>query len=74
MDAKEARKLSHDHSKRMQTIFKSIAESAKKGNTEVYLNSGEATSAELEVLKTKGFTTRYETSETDGGQFIVVKW
>jgi hypothetical protein len=74
MKAEEARKLTHDHSKRMQKIYKSIEDCAKQGNNELYLHTGDATMPELEVLRKNGFTAGYETSETDGGQFIVIKW
>lgn len=74
MKAHEARKLTHDHSKRMQAIYKKIQESAKIGNNEITLFVSECSREELSVLRDNGYTAGYETSETDGGQFIIVKW
>lgn len=74
MTAEEAKKLTFEHSKRMQAIYKSIEKSAMKGNNELYMHTGEVTVNEMEVLKKNGFVVGYETSETDGGQFAVIKW
>ncbi len=74
MKASEARKLTHDHSKRMQNIYKDIEESAKKGNSQVFFHTGVVTKCELDVLIANGYVAVYETSEVDGGQFILVKW
>lgn len=74
MKAEEARKLSSEHSKRIQKVYALIAESAKKGNNEVWLSTSEASGHELDVLRSNGYTAGYETSEVDGGQFVVIKW
>ena len=74
MTAAEARQLSFEHSKRMTHIYNRIKDSAKVGNNEVYLNTGDASKEEIGVLKNNGYTASYETSETDGGQFVVIKW
>jgi len=58
----------------MKKIYDDIAFSAKKGNSSCCFHNGDASKEELEVLRANGFTATYETSETDGGQFIVVKW
>ena len=74
MTAAEARKLTQQHSKRMQEVYKSIENSAKKGNNEVAIGHWEASTQELEALRANGFTATYETHEIDGGQYILIKW
>lgn len=74
MKAEEARKLTHDHSKRMQYIYKKIENDAKTGSNETWLFVSEASKEEIEVLKLNGYNVEYNTSEIDGGQMIVVKW
>lgn len=74
MKAHEARKLTHDHSKRMQEIFKKITDCAKSGGNYVELLTSECTKEEMSVLRDNGFDAGYEISKTDGGQFIFVKW
>lgn len=74
MNAEEARILTRNHSKRMQDIYSHIEKSAKQGNSEIHLFTSQASASELEVLRKNGFHASYETSETDGGQFVIVKW
>ena len=74
MKAAEARKLTNAHSNRMQQIYAGIAGAAEKGCDHVYLFTGDITCSEQEVLRENGYTITYETSETDGGQMVLVKW
>lgn len=73
MKASEARKLTHDHSKRMKEIYKQIESSAKMGHSQAWI-IGTTTQEEIRVLRDNGFDANYEVSETDGGQAVVVKW
>jgi hypothetical protein len=74
MKAEEAIKIAFEHSERMQSIYKSITESAKRGNYELCLNTHHIHSTEMEVLRQNGFTATYVTSELDGGQMALIKW
>lgn len=74
MKADEARKFAFENSKRMNEIYETIKESAKRGNRSVCLHTGMASKPELEILQEKGFKWTYETSETDGGQFLQIIW
>lgn len=74
MKPEEAQKLARQNSKRMEAIYDEIRKSASRGNYQVYLNTGMASKAEQEVLTDKGYKCFYETSETDGGQFLVISW
>jgi hypothetical protein len=74
MTASEARKLTQQHSNRMQDIYKIIEKSAKLGSAEVSISHWEASNEELEALRSNGFTATYETFETDGGQYILIRW
>lgn len=74
MTAEDARKLSFKHSKRMQLIYELIEASAKKGNRELQLFTSDCNKEEMEVLKKNDFAASYESSETDGAQFVLIKW
>lgn len=74
MKAEEARKISFAHSERMQKLYKMIENSAKHGNGELGVNTADATKAEMEVLQNNGYVVSYETSEIDGGQWVLIKW
>lgn len=74
MKADEARKLAFENSKKMNEIYETIKESAKRGNRSVCLHTGMASKPELDILKEKGFNWKYEVSETDGGQFLEITW
>lgn len=74
MKAEEARKITFEHSKRMKKIYEAIEKSAKLGSSSTILTVGEASTPELEVLKANGYKAVYETSETDGVQYILVEW
>lgn len=74
MKAEEARKITREHSKRIQHIYDCIEKEAKAGNSVLILNVSQANTQELDVLRSNGFTADYATSEIDGGQFIEIKW
>lgn len=74
MKAEEARKLSSQNSKRMKKIYETIEKSAKQGNRECILHTGEASDPEVEILRANGYEAGFEYSKTDGGQYILVKW
>lgn len=58
----------------MKDIYECIERSAKRGNSFVTLDHSAASIPELEILRANGFAAEYESSETDGGQYILIKW
>lgn len=74
MKAEEARKITAQHSKRMKAIYADIELAAKSGYSSTVISVGMASAPELDILRKNGYSASYETSEIDGGQFIVIKW
>lgn len=74
MTAEEARKITHDHSKRMKYIYAQIKSAAEAGSTQVVLFTNEVSKSEWKVLESRGYTVEYLISEIDGGQSILIKW
>lgn len=74
MTADDARKITKEHSKKVKALYASIETSAKRGNSEVVVSSAQCGDDEIQTLKKNGFSAGYEYSETDGGQFVLIKW
>lgn len=74
MKAEEARKITFEHSKRMQVLYEAIERSAKRGNSQCSFDTSCASKEEIEVLNSNGFEAGYTTADEDGMQYVLVKW